>query len=71
MIKVKRRFTYTVAYMQYNFSFEKTVSVIAGSKAEAYHKVIDEYNPYCAWVVSVTYANGNYRTFNTCGGDPY
>ena len=68
---MKRRFTYAVAYQQYNFSFEKLVSVVAGSKEEAYDKVIDEYNPYSAWVVSVTYANGNCHRFNTCGGKPY
>lgn len=28
-------------------------------------------NPYSAWVKSVTYNNGNYRTFNTFEGEPY
>jgi len=68
---MKRRCVYTVAYMQYNFSEEKLVSVVAGSKKEAYHKVVDEYNPYGACVVGVTYQNGNYHRFNTCIGDPY
>lgn len=68
---MKRRCVYTVAYQEYHLSEEKLVSVVAGSKEEAYDKVIDEYNPYSAWVASVTYANGNCHRFNTCGGKPY
>ena len=47
---------------------------LAGSKAEAYDKVVYEILPevpYSAWVSSVTYNNGNYREFNTHEGMPY
>ena len=68
---MKRKYAYTVVYQQYNFSFEKSVCVVAGSKEEAYDRVIDEYNPYSAFVESVTYANGNRHRFNTCDVKPY
>ena len=56
----------------------KGIDVLARSKAEAYDKAVYEVipeaegeMPYSAWVYSVTYNNGNYRTFNTSEGNPY
>lgn len=54
------------------------MQVAASSKADAYDKAVYELIPaaegelpYSAWVVSVTYNNGNYKTFNTFEGNPY
>ena len=56
----------------------KGMQVAASSKADAYDKAVYELIPaaegelpYSAWVVSVTYNNGNYKTFNTFEGNPY
>ena len=64
-------------YVRYKMHSADTVhgqDVLAGSKAEAYDKVVYEIlpeAPYSAWVSSVTYNNGNYREFNTHEGMPY
>lgn len=54
------------------------IQVLAKSKVAAYDKAVYEIIPekegqvpYSAWVVSVTYNNGNYRIFNTSSGNPY
>lgn len=64
--------------VEYNLMGRKAVDVIAKSKYEAYDKAVFELIPkiegelpYSAWVASVTYQNGNYRTFNTFEGNPY
>lgn len=64
--------------VEYNLMGRKAVDVIAKSKYEAYDKAVYEVIPkiegelpYSAWVSSVTYQNGNYRTFNTFEGNPY
>lgn len=69
-------------YVEYlvNGSWEmpKGICVPARNKFEAYdiatYEMIPEIEgriPYSAWVASVTYNNGNYKTFNTCSGLPY
>ena len=70
--------TYYVKYQMYSADDVKGVCVVAGNKADAYDKAVYEAIPqkagglpYCAWVSSVTYANGNYREFNTFAGNPY
>lgn len=72
-----RRNVYTVAYNLFGQKKEK-VYVIAQNKAEAYDiatfEIIPKEEgrlPYSAWVESVTYQNGNTRTFNTFEGNPY
>lgn len=72
-----RRNVYTVAYNLFGQKKEK-VDVIAQNKAEAYDVATFEIIPkeegrlpYSAWVESVTYQNGNTRTFNTFEGNPY
>ena len=69
---------YTVKYRMYQWTEEKSISVIAKSKADAYDKAmyevipdIEAFSPYSVWVYSVTYQNGNYRRFNTCEGLGY
>lgn len=75
---MKRRNVYTVAFTEEAWSVHKEISVIAGSKAEAYDIAVYEEIPnvigrlpYGAWVVSVTYQNGNQKFFNTCEGLAY
>lgn len=70
--------TYTVEYKLRGVSEVKRVYVVAFSKAHAYDIAVYEAiphvegeSPYSAWVYSVTYANGNYKTFNTFEGNPY
>lgn len=71
--------TYYVEYrLDGNYSEVKGLHVAASSKADAYDKAVFEVipakegkHPYSAWVHSVTFKNGNYRTFNTFGGNPY
>lgn len=73
-----RRNVYTVGYqIRGDVSLDKRVDVIAGSKWDAYieatYNKIPEVEgelPYCAWVKSVTYQNGNSRDFNTFPGNP-
>lgn len=54
------------------------IDVLARDKASAYDKAVNEAipekygeHPYSAWVVSVTYQNGNRRQFDTMEGKPY
>lgn len=76
---MKRRQTYHIAYkMDGSWSSQKSVDVIASNKAEAYDTAFYEAipakegaMPYSAWVVSVTYQNGNSKSFNTFEGNPY
>ena len=73
------RKVYTVEYKMYSADVVKHVDVIASNKVEAYneatYKEIPKWEngaiPYSAWVHSVTYSNGYYRTFNTFEGNPY
>lgn len=71
--------TYHIEY-KLNGSWElpKGICIPARSKAEAYDRAFYEAIPekegtlpYSAWVYSVTYQNGNYRTFNTSEGNAY
>lgn len=69
---------YHVNYRMYICGGEKTIDIVASSKADAYDKAtfeeipkIEETLPYSAWVSSVTYQNGNYKRFNTSEGNPY
>lgn len=73
----KRRFVYHVNYIMSLYGSESSIDVIASSKAEAYDLATFEAIPakegsipYGAYVSSVTYANGNYREFNTFVGNP-
>lgn len=57
---------------------EKRISFLAHNKADAYDKAVYEIIPkiegrvpYSAWVVSVTYNNGNEHFFNTLEGLAY
>ena len=70
---------YYVAYTMNSWEIERGIPVLATSKGDAYDKAVyeaipekeDGHYPYSAWVVSVTYQNGNKRVFNTFGGKPY
>lgn len=69
--------TYTVTFRLYGFDQEQ-ISLLAKNKADAYDRAVyelipEKYGeyPYSAWVSSVTYNNGNYKTFNTFEGNPY
>ena len=69
---------YTVCYKLYFADHEHKISLLAVNKVDAYNKAVYEAipakegtQPYSAWVVSVTYQNGNYKTFNTFEGKPY
>ena len=69
---------YYVEYKMNEASKVKGIQVLANSKYDAYDKAvyelipdIEKYSPYSAWVASVTYNNGNYKTFNTFEGNPY
>ena len=69
---------YTVEYRLYGSSEVNKVSLLARNKYDAYDKAVYEVipekekeYPYSAWVASVTYQNGNYKTFNTFEGNPY
>lgn len=69
---------YTVEFKLHSGGEVHRVSFLAENKADAYDKAVykeipnatGEY-PYSAWVKSVTYNNGKYRTFNTFEGMPY
>lgn len=70
--------TYHVRYRLFQWSEEEGIDVLANNKEEAYDKAVyetiydkEEWLPYSAWVESVTYNNGNYRTFNTSEGNAY
>jgi len=69
---------YTVEYRLLGFDTVKSIAVLAKNKYDAYDKAVYEVipekegeHPYSAWVASVTYQNGNYKTFNTFEGNPY
>lgn len=70
--------TYHVEYTLQRNGEVKSIDVSAKSKALAYAQAtyesipkVEGTMPYSSWVTSVTYQNGNYRTFNTCEGNPY
>lgn len=72
------RATYTVEYKMHMADEIKRVAVIASNKQDAWDKATYEAIPenegtvpYSSWVSSVTYKNGNFRTFNTFEGNPY
>ena len=76
--KKENRKAYVVRYKMGPCSEERFIDVLAANKFDAYDKAayelirnIEGCNPYSAWVESVTYSNGNVRTFNTCEGLPY
>lgn len=65
-------------YLNGVYEESQGIMVPARNKVEAYDKAVYEIIPekegvipYSAWVVSVTYNNGNYRIFNTSSGNPY
>ena len=69
---------YTVWYMMHSAGETKEMSFLANNKEDAHDKAEYELipqkegsHPYAVWVKSVTYQNGNYRTFNTGCGNPY
>ena len=70
---------YYVMYKMHQCGDIKGIGLLARSKDEAYDKAVFESipannegrHPYSAWVHSVTYNNGNYKTFNTHEGKPY
>lgn len=69
---------YYVKYRIHSAAEEKGICIAAANKVEAYDKAVYEEIPkiegslpYSAWVSSVTYANGNYKKFNTFEGKPY
>lgn len=69
---------YTVAYKMIGGE-QKLISVPARTKYEAvdkaeYEAIPAKHNgemPYSVWVYSVTYNNGNYKTFNASEGNCY
>lgn len=70
--------TFWVEYKMHSADAVKGLCIGGRSKAEAYDRAVYEaipnaegQIPYSAWVASVTYQNGNYRTFNTFEGNPY
>lgn len=76
----KARHTYHIEYLMNSaVDMPKSVCVCASSKFEAWDKATyeiipakeDGHIPYGAWVASVTFQNGNYKTFNTFCGKPY
>lgn len=69
---------YYVEYKMHSADQVRGICVVANNKADAYDYAVYEEIPseeggipYSAWVVSVTYQNGNYRRFNTFEGNPY
>lgn len=70
---------YTIKYKMHSADRVKEVSVLARNKEDAYDKAFYEEIPgiedgdmaYSAWVSSVKYQNGSYRTFNTFEGKSY
>ena len=75
----KRTHTYHIEYyLNGAFEEQRSICVAASSKFEAWDKAVyeiipekDGRCPYSAWVASVTFQNGNYKTFNTSCGNPY
>lgn len=69
---------YYVKYQLYPGAEVKGVAVAARNKESAYDSAVYDIIlkaegelPYCAWVHSVTYNNGNHRVFNTFPGNPF
>ena len=69
---------YYIEYKMYSADEVHGIDFLAQNKEEAWDKAVYELIPeregscpYSAWVHSVTYNNGNYRTFNTFEGKPY
>lgn len=69
---------YAVQYKVREFDEVKLITLLANNKEDAWEKAVYEdipkkegEPPYSAWVISVTYNNGNYKQFNTCEGKPY
>ena len=69
---------YTVGYKMHMADGERSISLLAKDKRDAYDRAFYEAIPkqegtvpYSAWLESVTYQNGNYRTFNNFEGNPY
>ena len=69
--------TYYINYKMYSADEVNGIQVLAENKEDAYSKAVYELipqtegeHPYSAWVHSVTYKNGNYKTFNTFEGKP-
>ena len=72
------RQAYTVAYKLYRTDQVHKHSLLAKNKEDAYVQAtfydipyITGEQPYSTWVTSVTYPNGNERSFNTHEGKPY
>ena len=73
-----RTFTHSVHYKMHSADRERLIDVVAGNKEDAWDLAVYERIPekegslpYSAWVASVTYNNGKYKTFNTFEGKPY
>ena len=75
----KAQHTYHIEYfLNGAYEEQRSVDVCASSKYEAWDKAVyeiipekDGRCPYSAWVTSVTYQNGNSKTFNTSSGNPF
>ena len=72
------RKTYHIEYKMYASDEVHGIDVLAKNKEEAWGQATwgdipykHGTYPYSAWVHSVTYSNGNYKTFNTFEGKPY
>jgi hypothetical protein len=70
--------TYYIKYKMHSADEVQGIQVLAENKEDAYSKAVYELIPqkegelpYSAWVHSVTYKSGNYKTFNTFEGKPY
>ena len=77
-MKAKNRYTYHIGYILSLYGTERSIDIIASSKAEAYEIAVFEaipakegHTPYGAYVASVTYSNGNHKEFNNIIGNPY
>lgn len=70
---------YTIEYRMIRSELPRTIVVKAETKYDAWRKASYEdipnkegSAPYSAWVVGVTFQNGNYRSFyDTLEGKPY
>lgn len=70
--------TYHVEYKMHSADQVRGIDVVANSKEDAWDKATFDRIPevegdyaYSSWTASVTYANGNYRRFNTFEGNPF
>ena len=69
---------YFVEYKMNKGSEVEHIAFLAKNKISAYDTAVYDIIPsmkgsipYSAWVVSVTYQNGNVKYFNTSEGNPY